>query len=224
MNWTCEQTEARLSDYLDGSLTAVELAAFNAHVPTCERCAPLLAKVSSLVSGLHSIEQVAEPPQLVYSILDKTLGPREAQSGWLGWIRGFASMRFAYGAASVVATLLILATASGFNWRHPKMADLRPATLYRNADLRAHRAYANTAMFVNNLRVVNEIQSRLRENDSPILEENVAPEPNSQKAPGHSDSSKPAGPRQQNRAYDLARHVEVLAVNIPMVRINGSGY
>jgi anti-sigma factor RsiW len=226
MTWNCEQTELRLTDYLDRSLTAAEMQALEGHVPSCPRCAPLVASVSSLVTGLRSLEPIAEPPRLVYSILDKTLGPRESQRGWrgiLGWIRGIASARFAYGAVSVAATLLVLVTASGFNWRHPKLADLRPANIYFNADRKAHLVYASTTKFVNDLRVVNEIQSRLRQDSElPTLDENTAPEPERPKDPGHSDSSKPTSPRQQNRANDLARHLEVLAMNVPASRWNVS--
>lgn len=225
MTWTCEQTEARLGDYLEGSLGGAEMAAFDAHVPACERCAPLLASVSRLVTGLHAMEQVAEPPSLVYSILDKTLGPRESQGGWLAWVRSIASARFAYGALSVAATLILFATASGLNWRHPKLADLRPANIYRSADRKAHLVYASTSKFVNDLRVVNEIQSRLRQdNEVPVLQENAAPDSSPRKDPGHSDGSKPAGPRHQNRANDLAKHLEALAMNMPACRINVAGY
>ena len=219
MSWTCEQTEARLSDYLDGLLHPGELAEFSAHVPSCARCAPLVASVSELLTGLHEMEQVEEPPRLVYSILDKTLGPRETVTGWramLGWVRGTASLRFAYGALSVAATLILIVTASGFNWRHPKLAELKPATIYRNANSRAHLAYGSSVQFVNNLRVVNEIQSRLREdNDLRGNQENVIPA-TPQKQPGSSDGSKPTAPRQQNRANDLVRQIEVLAIELPI--------
>src|SRR6267143_1301490 len=100
MSWTCEQTEARLSDYLDGVLNPAELAEFTAHVPSCARCAPLVASVSDLLAGWRAI---------------------------LGWVRGVASIRFAYGALSVAATLILFVTAAGLNWRHPKLADLQPA-------------------------------------------------------------------------------------------------
>jgi anti-sigma factor RsiW len=221
MTWTCEQTEARLSDYLDGVLTPVEMADFTAHVPSCVRCAPLVASVADLLTGMHGMEQIAEPPRLVYSILDKTLGPRESLTGWraiLGWVRGAASIRFAYGALSVAATLIIFVTASGLNWRHPKLADLQPRTIYRKADSTAHLVYAHGAKIVNNLRVVNEIQSRLREeNDLRANPESTVPESSPQKQPGSSDRSKPATPRQQNRANDLARQIEVLATELPAV-------
>jgi len=221
MTWTCEQTEARLSDYLDGVFSSVELAEFSAHVPSCARCAPLVASVSDLLTGLHGMEQIAEPPRLVYSILDKTLGPRESVTGWramLGWVRGAASVRFAYGALSVAATLIVFASAAGFNWRHPKLADLRPAMIYRNVDSKVHVAYGRSAKFVNDLRVVNEIQSRLREDsDLRATPESTLPQTSPQKQPGSSDGSKPATPRQQNRANDLSRHVQMLAIALPAV-------
>src|SRR2546423_10914223 len=219
MIWTCEQTEARLSDYLDGTLTTVELGALNAHVPGCLRCAPLLASFSQLVSEMHSMQPLEAPPRLVYSILDQTLGPRETLTGWravFGWARGIASIRFAYGALSVAATLIILVTAAGFNWRHPKLADLRPANIYLSADRTAHLVYGRGSKFMNDLRVVNEIQSRLRqETEIPSTPESTSPEPSRQKEPGRTEGSTPTSPRQQNRANDLTRHVEVLAAYLP---------
>jgi anti-sigma factor RsiW len=219
MTWTCEQTEARLSDYLDRMLNPAELAEFSAHVPSCARCAPLVASVSELVTGLHGMEQIAEPPRLVSSILDKTLGPRELAASW---IRRLASLRFAYGALSVAATLILFVTAAGLNWRHPKLADLQPATIYHKANSTVHVAYGKSVKFVNELRVVNEIQSRLREdNDLRANPESTVPESSPQKQPGSTDGSKPATPRQQNRANDLARQVEVLAMEVPAV---GGGF
>jgi anti-sigma factor RsiW len=220
MSWTCEQIEARLSDYLDGALAGTERTAFEAHVGECERCAPLVAHVSQLLSGMHSMEQLEAPPRLVYSILDKTLGPRETAKGWaavLGWVRGMASMRFAYGALSVAGTLVILLSTLGFSWRKPKLAYLQPANIYRNADKRAHLAYAKTTKFVNDLRVVSEIQSRLRQDsDLQTNPESVAPSPSPEKQPGRTDGSKPATPRQQNRANDVTRQIEVLAEVLPV--------
>jgi hypothetical protein len=178
-----------------------------------------VASVSDLLTGLRGMEQVEVPPRLVYSILDKTLGPRETVTGWramFGWIRGTASIRFAYGALSVAATLIIFVTASGLNWRHPKLADLRPASIYHKANSSVHRAYGSSVKFVNDLRVVNEIQSRLREDsDLRATPENVIPATSPQKQPGSSDGSKPTVPRQQNRANDLIRQIEVLALEMP---------
>jgi anti-sigma factor RsiW len=220
MSWTCEQIEARLSDYLDGALAGTERKAFEAHVGGCERCAPVVAHVSQLLSGMHSMELLEAPPRLVYSILDKTLGPRETATGWaavMGWVRGLASMRFAYGALSVAGTFVILLSAVGFSWRKPKLADLQPANIYHNADRQAHLVYAKGTKFVNDLRVVSEIQSRLRQdNDLQANPESVVPSSPSEKQPGRTDGSKPAMPRQQNRADDVTRQIQVLAEELPM--------
>lgn len=219
MTWTCEQTEARLSDYLDGVMSAAEQTAFDAHVNACERCAPLVTHVSKLLTGMHAMEQIEAPPRLVYSILDKTLGPRDTVTGWravLGWVRGISSMRLAYGALSVAGTFLIFVTATGFNWRHPKLADLQPTSIYRNADRQAHLVYAKSTKFVSDLRVVYEIQSRLRQdNDIPTNSESTVPQ-SPEKQPGRSDGSQPAAPKQQNRANDITRQFEVLAEEMPV--------
>jgi anti-sigma factor RsiW len=221
MTWTCEQIEARLSDYLDGLMPRPERLDFEEHANSCSTCAELLASVSTLVTDLRALEAVQAPPRLAYNILNQTLGPREAKKGWrgaFGWLSGLLSMRFAYGAVSVAATLVILLTASGFSFRKPKLADLSPVNLYRTADRQAHLVYARGTKFVSDLRVVYEIQSRLsKDNELPTENESTVPQPSPGKNPGSSDSTKPGSPKQQNRANGLSRDVEVLAALMPAI-------
>jgi anti-sigma factor RsiW len=218
MIWTCEQIEARLSDYLDDAMSKNDRVSFDAHVAGCERCAPLVAHLSQLLTSMHVMEQIEPPPRLIYSILDKTLGKREAVTGWraiFGWFEGVSTMRLAYGALSVAGTFAILLSVVGFSFSKPKLADLRPANIYRNADRQAHLVYAKGTKFVNDLRVVSEIQSRLRQdNDMPTRQEGVVP--SREKQPGQTDGTKPASPRQQNRANDLTHQIEILADQVPV--------
>ncbi len=68
---------------------------------------------------------------------------------------------------------------------------------------------------MNDLRVVSEIQSRLRQdNDMPTSQEGVVP--SREKQPGQTDGSKPTTPRQQNRANDLSHQIEILADELPV--------
>ena len=218
MIWTCEQIEARLSDYLDDAMTRNDRVSFEAHVGDCPRCAPLVAHLSKLLTSMHVMEQIEPPPRLIYSILDKTLGKREAVIGWrgfFGWFENISGMRLAYGALSVAGTFAILLSVLGFNFSKPKLADLRPTTIYRNADRQVHIVKAKSIKFVNDLRVVSEIQSRLRQdNDMPTSQEGVVP--SREKQPGQTDGSKPTSPRQQNRANDLSHQIEILADEFPV--------
>ena len=222
MTWTCELIEARLSDYLDGLLPGAERVGYEAHVHSCPDCAPLLASVRGIVGELHAMEDLEAPPKLVYAILDQTLGPRETLTSWqafLKLIRGMATPKFAYGAASILATLVIIVSSLGFSFRNPKLADLRPAAIYHNADRHAHLVYAQSVKYVSDLRVVYEIQSRLRPDDNNLQStpEEVLPKSVPEKAPGQTNDQKPAQPRQQNRADQVSHQLELLAAELPVV-------
>jgi Putative zinc-finger len=222
MTWTCDLIEARLSDYLEGLLQGPERAEFEAHANSCADCAPLVASVRGLIGEMHTMEELETPPRLVYSILDKTLGPRETVTAWQGFlnaIRGLTTPKFAYGAASVMATLIILLGASEFTLRKPKLADLRPAAIYQSADRQAHRVIAHSVKYVSDLRVVYEIQSRLRqdENNLQTAPEQMVPKSSPEKNPGQTDEYKPSQPRQQNRANEVSRQLEMLAAELPML-------
>lgn len=222
MSWSCDQMEARFGDYLENSLTPEERSDFEAHLQMCVRCARLVPEISGLIQQLHGMEQLPVSPRLFHSILDKTIGPRRSWTGWralFGWGRGIPNAQLAYGALSVIATFSIFVTA-GSNWRHPSVANLRPTNLYHRANAKAHTIYARGAKFVNNLELVRDIESSLRQDEVPTTAEPNSSEPAPQNPSSpHSDGSRPATPRQQNHANDLLRPV-VFAQILPF--LNGS--
>jgi putative zinc finger protein len=216
MTWTCEQTEARLSDYLDGLLQPAEQAAFDLHVNGCARCTPLVASVSHVLGSLRKLEQIEPSPRLLNSILTVTQGPQTWRKA-KRWLHSLQSPRFIYSAASVAATIIVLLTATGFSWRKPKLADLAPATIYRNANSRVHLVYARSTKFVSDLRVVYEIQSRISETEqNPALRQGTIPQNSPKKEPGQTENTNPSSPKQQNRANEIGRNLEVLACENPV--------
>lgn len=164
MDWNCTLTEERLSDYLEGQLSAPESTALEAHREHCERCAELVDQMRDLLTNLQSLELVEEPADLQLRILDATLGPRPKKEGWRRWFAWTPMIwrpRFAIGLATVAACGLIVIQAGGVLPTKMHKANVNPADIVRSINRQAHLTYAQGARFVNNLRVVYEIESRL---------------------------------------------------------------
>ena len=165
MNWTCLNTEERLMEYIERQLPATERALLEAHLAECEACRVLEAQVRWVELRLPRLEPEAEPPWLVFRILEATTGAvrEKAATSWKTIFTGLLSPRFALGVGSVAATIFILFQALGINPKRITAQDLNPVNIYRAADRQAHLTYARGARFVNDLRVVYEIRSRLQE-------------------------------------------------------------
>ena len=231
MDWNCVLTEERLSDYLDGLLAPVEGAAFSAHANTCEQCAKLVAQVNGLVSRMQQLEPLEAPPELISKILDSTAGSRTEKQKWNRWFTWLPALwqpRFVMGAATVVATLLIVLYTAGFSPAKLKKADLSPANVLRSANRQVHLTYARSAKFVNDLRVVYEIQSRLQPESEP--QPNPTPEPAPQqnpqpssKNPQEKSQTAPHPDRSQSRNKVMlavltdGRWIKTLATAMPTV-------
>ncbi len=207
MNWNCEQTEARLSEYLDRLLPAAEHDALDVHAKQCARCAGLVRTVRGTLARVHQLDMLEAPPQLAYNILDATLGRRSSQGGaWRSWLRPLEMVwqpRFALGVATVALTLALVLPLTGFQAGSFTLSDLHPVSLYRTADRKINLAYARSVKFINDLRVVYEIQSRLGGSSRP-----AGPAEGEQTPP----QPKPGDPqRQRNRADETNPHPIIIA-------------
>jgi anti-sigma factor RsiW len=206
MDWNCTTAEERLSDYLDGLLSPAEAASFSAHAAQCQDCTQMLAQVGGLVHRMQQLPLLETPPQLVTAILAATTGPRKEKQGWkrsFSWIPMLWQPRFTMGLATVAATLLIVFYTFGMTPSRVKKTGLSPTNVLRSANRQVHLTYARGAKFVNDLRVVYEIQSRLQPEPesspssvpAPAPEHNLQPSPNNPQEksqtsphPGHSQS------------------------------------
>jgi hypothetical protein len=177
MDWNCTQTQERLSDFLDGALLPEEAAAFKAHAAGCADCTKLAAQVGGLVSRMQRIESLEAPPLLAGKILKATLGPRkqrEVATSWSDWVGAIWQPRFAMGIVTVAASFVIVFHAAASS---ASRSSMNPGNLVRGANRQVHLTYARGAKFVNNLRVVYEIESRLTSQPESMSEPISAPTP-----------------------------------------------
>lgn len=160
MSWDCGQLNARLSEYLEGQLAPAEQAGADAHARACPRCGEhFLARQAT--GWLRGLERLESPPGLETRILALTVAPppRSRFAGWAGAARAWQALvqpRVALGTAAAVLSVVLVANA--FNLQ---AADLNPVNLYRGVKRQGHLTYARGTRFVNDLRLVYEIRTRL---------------------------------------------------------------
>jgi hypothetical protein len=108
---------------------------------------------------------VEPPPELITRILFDapwTRKPRAKGQGWLSkLIAPVLQPRFAMGMAMTILSFSILSRFVPM--RQLRAADLRPGEIWAALDDRAHRAYARTGKYYENLKVVYQIQTLLRD-------------------------------------------------------------
>jgi len=175
----CNEFDLLLTDALDGVLSGAELDRFQAHAQVCRSCGPLLAEAEAGRSWLKSLTEVDPPANLVHNILASTTGvdtqrlraAKRVPQPRISWLdRVQASLmepvwatvrqpRFAMSFAMAFFALSVGLTVAGV-----KPADLRQISL-RPAAIR-HTYYATQARVVRyyeNVRIVYEVESRVRE-------------------------------------------------------------
>lgn len=191
MTFQCTDVESRSSDYLEGMLAADEQEATRAHLAACPNCRMLVEDLRAALALLRQAEEEELPPGLVTRILARTTG-RAERPGWRArarlWLRPVAEPRFALSFAMALFSISLVINALGISLREVHPADFNPANMVRRVDRAAHLSYARSVKFVNDLRVVYEIQSRVR----------IA-RPQAEEQPSPAPQEKPEDKKQQDR-------------------------
>jgi hypothetical protein len=203
MDWNCTLTEERLSDSLDGTLLPEDAAAFAAHSAGCANCTKLIAQVSGLVGRMQRVELLETPPLLAGKILEATLGVRRQKpvpTSWFGWAQAIWQPRFAMGIVTVAASFLIVFHAAA---SPASRTTMNPVNLIRSANRQVHLTYARGAKFVNDLRVVYEIQSRMTSQPETMSEPIVAPTPAPSGAPRPGQTPQQPSPTPREKSQTI---------------------
>jgi hypothetical protein len=164
---TCAEIESWLCDYVDGTLSGERKSAVEGHLASCNACADLARDAAAAVAFMERAAEVEPPPELVTRILYQ-IPHAPAHRSRFGkmysrWLSPVLQPRYAMGFAMTILSFSMLGRLAGIQTRQLRAADLDPVKVWQTADDRAHRAWARAVKYYENLRLVYEVQTSLRE-------------------------------------------------------------
>jgi len=191
------EVENLASDYLEGLLDASSRHAVESHLGECADCRELVEGVRRVLELCESAEEVEPAPWLVPKILLATVGERKPTllEQLAALFRPLVQSRVAYPIAMTVFAFSIIVNAAGLNLRNLRFEDLNPRTWVYRANRAGHLMYARAEKFYYDLRLVYEIESRLRQLRGQSQEHEEAP-PKSGAPSGGSTEGVPPGETQ----------------------------
>lgn len=159
------ELENLASDYLEGQLTEGRRAEVESHLEGCAACREVVADVRRALELFHAAEDMEPSPWLITKILRATTGERKPtlKEKIAEFLRPALQPRFAYMVAMAVFSFSFIVNTTKVNLRHLTLADLNPTTWFYQANRSGHLLAARAEKFYYDLRVVYEIESRLRE-------------------------------------------------------------
>ena len=192
----CTDLEILLCDYVDGTLGREDRAAVESHLAECAVCAELARDVAGAVAFIGRAAEVEPPADLFTRILfEVRAGKPEAArpAGWkrlLGqWLHPILQPRFAMGMAMTILSFSMLGRFAGIEVRQLKLDDLDPVKIVSVLEDRVHRGWEAAVKYYDSLRLVYDIQTRIREFTEPEEGEDRAPAASSQERPEGSSAA-----------------------------------
>ncbi|HMD71271.1 MAG TPA: zf-HC2 domain-containing protein [Bryobacteraceae bacterium] len=163
---TCADFEIPICDYVDGALDAAGAAEVERHLAECPACAALARDSAAAVAFIERAADVEPPPQLMARILyDAPWNAGPAASGKPSWVAALLgpvwSPRIVMGCAMTVLCISMLTKFVG-PLKPLKAGDLKPAAVWSQISTRADYAWIRAVKFVDDLKVVYQIQTTVQ--------------------------------------------------------------
>lgn len=217
----CAAFEALLSDALDGTLIGVTLEEFQGHARHCAVCGPLYQEAEAGHRWLKSMAEVEPPANLVRNIMLATTGERlswwqRAKSSFVLPVIAVARQpRFAMSFGMAFFSLSVVLNVAGVKLADVQNVDLRPSAIKRTY----FETTGKVQRYYKNMRLVYEVESRVREIKNATTPEGPAPK---QQEKEHKDNTSGQPDQHQERNYSQGENQPVLAVapdDPPVVRV-----
>jgi Putative zinc-finger len=167
---TCAELEILLCDYVDGTLRGEERTVLEGHLAGCSTCAELAKDVAGVTAFIETVAQAEPPAELltrILHVLPSARPPAEKRSWWRnlfgGWVHSVLQPRYVMGMAMTVLSFSMIAKFAHIEPRQLHPSDLDPVKIWAGIDDRTHRMWDRAVKYYDNLRLVIEIQSRLKE-------------------------------------------------------------
>ncbi|HXK06164.1 MAG TPA: anti-sigma factor [Verrucomicrobiae bacterium] len=176
----CAEIEILICDYVDGTLAPAEKAEVERHLAACSACAELAADSRAAVTFIERASDVEPPPELITKILFDAPWARHKPkpSGGLAWLKGWFGPvlrpKFVMGAAMTILSFSMF-TRFVTPIRQLKPSDLKPSEVWASIELHANLTWARTVKYYENLKVVYQIQTLLRDYQQQVDEQKPAP-------------------------------------------------
>ena len=181
----CAEFDILICDYIDGTLDGPAQgdarAAVEAHLADCAACRLLVADARSVLSFFEGVPEVEPPPQLITRIIHEVPAldgghvpagrTASGLGGWLrGWIKPVLQPRMAMGMAMTILSFSMLGRFTA-PVKQLKPSDLDPVKVWAAVEDKSHRLWDRTLKSYESLRVVYEIQSRLKDLSDQVASE-----------------------------------------------------
>jgi len=178
----CGHWETLLADALDGLLRPEDEATFSSHMATCSACTALFEEARR---GREWLEFLAAEPEVPEGLLDKILaatGPGQVagyglvagsdvlpmpqpwqRPGFMARVRRFAEPRLMMTAAMAFFSIALTLNLTGVRLSDLKLSNLRPTAVRSFMERRLTMASTPLIRYYDHLRLVYEVQARMRE-------------------------------------------------------------
>jgi hypothetical protein len=162
----CADAELLICDY--ATLRSNERFELERHFEVCPACAELARDSAAALAFLEIAADVEPPPELITRILYDapwSKGKQQSKSKLAEWTRSLLGPilhpKFAMGMAMTILSLSMLARFVPVRQLRP--ADLKPSEVWNGIATRAEYTWGRTVKFYENLKVVYQIQTTLKE-------------------------------------------------------------